>query len=104
MYRNDMMSSNNEVIGLFTSGANDLEAGDKGIGIEEARRLVGMASLGVVVGEASVTSIAVAPEERGKGFGKALLVGLMLLADAHAVAHHVLFLAFCSHQPACISC
>ena len=27
-----------------------------------------------------------------------------VLADAHAVAHHVLFLALCSHQPACISC
>jgi ribosomal protein S18 acetylase RimI-like enzyme len=65
MYLVDIKSANNDVIGLFGGG------GERGL------RLAGVASLGVVLDDASVTSICVSPEARGQGLGEALMVGLM---------------------------
>lgn len=70
MYRTDIRSANDEVIGIFDV---------------HCQRLVGMASMSVVVDEAGVTSMAVSPEERGKGLGEALMLGLMFIASSLAV-------------------
>ena len=82
MYLDDINSSTNEVIGLFavSAGGGGDVADSAGFG-----KLVGVASLGIVLDEASVTSMAVLPAERGKGLGECLMLALMLVTVARQV-------------------
>lgn len=48
--------------------------------LEEGGRLVGFAGLWLMVDEAHVVTVAVDPPERGRGFGKLLVRGLIALA------------------------
>jgi ribosomal protein S18 acetylase RimI-like enzyme len=91
MYLDDIKSANTDVIGLFNVG------GERG---HPARRLVGVASLGVVLDEASITSMCVSPEARGRGLGEALMVGLMRVLAAHAAESICLEVRAESNAPA----
>ena len=88
MYLVDIKSANNDVIGLFGGG------GERGL------RLAGVASLGVVLDDASVTSICVSPEARGQGLGEALMVGLMRVVAVREAASVCLEVRADSNAPA----
>ena len=97
MYRADIASPGAEVIGLFTDGS---AAADFSGSAHERAALVGMASVGVVAGEASITSMAVLPTERGNGLGEALMVGLMLICAARKAEAMFLEVRADSNAPA----
>ena len=97
MYRADIASPGAEVIGLFTDGS---AVADCSGSAHERAALVGMASVGVVAGEASITSMAVLPTERGHGLGEALMVGLMLICAARKAEAMFLEVRADSNAPA----
>jgi ribosomal-protein-alanine N-acetyltransferase len=56
----------------------------RGDGADE--RVLGFAGLWLMLDEAHVVTVAVAPEERGKGLGRLLVYGLVSLAAAHEMS------------------
>ena len=94
MYRTDITSANDEVIGIIAADSSN------GSIAHASRRLVGLASMSLVLDEAGITSMAVSPDTRGQGLGDALMLGLMLIASSRAVASFSLEVRADTNAPA----